>query len=136
MGASSKVYGSFESMLEAASLNPFLPFDLTSATVIYVLVRAPESLKKTLTRGKIELATAKWSKRIANVKTIYVSEPLFVDDASDRVDAVVLVGGFNLSGLAASLQKKTDKVKSETLKKGLMKEKEWDSIVKSLTASP
>jgi hypothetical protein len=133
MGASYKVYGSFESMLDAASLNPFLPFDPTSAAIIYVLVRVPRSLKEVLTRGKIELETAEWAKKIPNVKSIYVSEPIYVDDASDRVDAVALAGGFNVADLTAFLLKKSDKIRTETIKKGLIKEKEWEAIVKSLT---
>ncbi len=133
MGASYKVYGSFESMLDAASLNPFLPFDLTSAAIIYVLARVPRSLKEILTRGKIELETAEWAKKIPNVKSIYVSEPIYVDDASDRVDAVALAGGFNVADLTAFLLKKSDKIRTETIKKGLIKEKEWEAIVKSLT---
>jgi len=133
-GASLKIYGSFKNILNAASLNPFLSFDLSSASVLYVLVRVPLRLKEKLTRGKIELATARWSKKMANIKSIYVSEPLYVDDASDRVDAVVFVGSFDLAELTAFFQKSA-KVKSETVKKGLIKEKEWEAIVKSLAAN-
>ena len=135
MGASYKVYGSFENMLDAASLNPFLSFDLASAAVIYVLVRIPRNLKDKLPRGKVELATAEWAKKLTNVKSISVSEPIYVEDTSDRVDAVVFAGGFNTAELAAFLLKKSEKIKNETIKKGLVKEKEWESIVKSLTSS-
>lgn len=135
-GASFKVYGSFESMLDAASLNPFLPFNLASASVLYVLVRLPLSLKDKLSRGKIELATAKWSKVIANVKSIYVSEPIYVDDSSDRVDAVVFAGGFDTTDLTVFLQKKAGKIKAEAVKKGLLQEKEWEGIVRSLAVNP
>jgi len=134
MGASYQVYGSFQSMLDAASLNPFLSFDLASAAVIYVLARVPRSLRDKLTRGRIELETAEWAKKIPNVKSIQVGEPIYVDDANDRVDAVVFAGGFNVAELAAFLAKKSDRVRSETIKKGLLKEKEWEAIVKSLTS--
>jgi len=134
MGASYQVYGSFQSMLDAASLNPFLSFDLASAAVIYVLARVPRNLRDKLTRGRIELETAEWAKKIPNVKSIQVGEPIYVDDANDRVDAVVLAGGFNAAELAAFLAKKSDKIRSETIKKGLLKEKEWEAIVKSLTS--
>ena len=134
MGASYQVYGSFQSMLDAASLNPFLSFDLASAAVIYVLARVPRSLRDKLTRGRIELETAEWAKKIPNVKSIQVGEPIYVDDANDRVDAVVFAGGFNVAELAAYLAKKSDRVRSETIKKGLLKEKEWEAIVKSLTS--
>lgn len=133
-GASFRLYGSFQSMLDAASLNPFLTFDLTTATVLYVLVRAPLSLKDKLSRGKIEMATAKWSKRIPSVKSIYVSEPIYADDASDRVDIVVFAGNFDMAELTGFFQKKASKVKNDAVEKGLIKEEEWTAVVKSLTA--
>jgi hypothetical protein len=122
-------------MLNAASLNPFLMFDLSTASVLYVLVRVPLHLKEKFTRGKIELATAKWSRKMANIKSIYVSEPIYVDDTSDRVDAVMFAGCFDLTELTAFFQKKSDEVKSETVKNGLVKEEEWTAIVKSLTTN-
>jgi len=131
-GASFKVYGLFESILTAASLKPFLQFDLASTLVLYVLARVPVSVKEKLSRGKIELATAEWSKATPNIKSIYVSEPIYVDDASDRVDVIVFAGGFDLTELTASLQKKAGKIKSEVVKKGLIKEKDWETVVKSL----
>jgi hypothetical protein len=134
-GASLRIYGSFENILNAAWLNQFLTFDLSSASVLYVLVRVPLHLKEKLTRGKIELATAKWSKRMANIKSIYVSEPIYVNDASDRVDAVLFVGSFDLAEFTTFFQKKSAKVKNETVKKGLVKEEEWEAIVKGLTAN-
>jgi hypothetical protein len=134
-GASFKVYGSFETMLDAAALNPFLTFDLTSASVLYVLVRAPIHLRDKLSRGQIELATAKWSKRIPSVRSIYVSEPVYVDDASDRVDAVVFAGSFDLTELTVFFQKKAGRIKNEKVKKGLVKEEEWEAIIKGLSAN-
>jgi hypothetical protein len=134
-GASLKIYGSFKNILNAASLNPFLTFDLSSASVLYVLVRVPMRLKERLTRGKIELATARWSKKLPNIKSIYVSEPIYVDETSDRVDAIVFVGSFDLAELTAFFEKKSAKVKSEAVKKGLIKEEEWEAVVKSLAAN-
>ncbi len=134
-GASYQVYGSFQSMLDAASLNPFLSFDLASASVVYVLARVPSILRDKLTKGQIELETAEWAKKIPNIKSIQVGEPIYLDDINDRVDAIVFAGGFNVSELAASLAKKSDKVRNEAIKKGLLKEKEWEATVKALTSS-
>ncbi len=133
-GGSFKIYGSFERMLDAASLNPFLSVNLPTTSLLYLLVRVPSHLKETLSRGKIELATAKWSKVITNLKSIYVSEPIYVDDPSDRVDVVVFAGNFDLTDLKAFLQKKTGKITDEMIKKGLIEEKEWETIIKSLAA--
>lgn len=131
-GASFKVYGSFESMLSAASLKPFLQFSLMTAAVLYVLTRVPVNLKENLSRAKIELATATWSKVIPNIKSIFVSEPIYVDDASDRVDVVIFAGGFDFTELITSLQKKAGRIISEVVKKNLIKEKDWETVVKNL----
>ncbi len=133
-GASFKVYGSFEDILTAASLKQFLQFNLMTTTVLYVLTRVPVNLKDNLSRAKIESATATWSKVIPNIKSIFVSEPTYVDEANDRVDVVIFAGGFDLTELIASLQKKANRIKSEVVKKGLIKEKDWETVVKSLAA--
>ena len=52
-------------------------------------------MKDKLPRAKIELAVATWFKEKANLKTIYITEPVYVDDASDRIDVVLFVGGFD-----------------------------------------
>ena len=58
-----------------------------------------------------------------------------MDDASDRVDVAVFVGNFDLDELTAFFLKKSAKVKNETMKKGLVKEEDWEAIVKSLPAN-
>ena len=63
--------------------------------MLYVLVRMPSSLKDKLPRGKIELAIASWFKEKANLKSIYIAEPIYVEDTSDRIDLVLFVGGFD-----------------------------------------
>jgi hypothetical protein len=132
-GASFKVYGSFQRMLDAASLNSFLSFDLATTSVLYVLVRAPRNLKDKLSRDKIEMATAEWSKQMSGVKSIYVSDPIYVEDASDRVDIVAFAGSFDMTEFAVFLQKKASKVKNDAVEKGLIKEEEWAAVIKSLT---
>ena len=61
-GASHKIYGSFENMLNAALLKTFLTFEMSSASLLYVLLRMPSNMKDSLPRGKIELAITNWFK--------------------------------------------------------------------------
>jgi hypothetical protein len=63
-----------------------------------------------------------------------VSEPIYVDDTSDRVDILALAGSFNMTELTGILQKRASKVKNDALKKGLIKEEDWAAAVKNLTA--
>ena len=94
-GASYKIYGSLENMLNTALLKPFLTFDLSSASLLYVLLRMPLSLKDKLPRGKIELAITNWFKEKTNLQSIYITEPIYTEDMTDRIDAVLFVGGFD-----------------------------------------
>jgi len=72
--------------------------------------------KEKLSRGKIELAIANWFKDKASLQSIFISEPVYVEDASDRIDVVMFVGGFDVTKMFVSMEKKV----------------EWQAIVKSL----
>jgi hypothetical protein len=129
-GASLKIYGSLENILNSALFNPLLAFDLASVSVLYVLLRMPFSLKDKLPKGKIELAIAAWFKERASLKSIRVSEPIYVEDVTDRIDIVMFVGGFDLTEILTLLEKKVRTIKSQIVKHGFIKEGEWQAIVK------
>lgn len=134
-GASFKIYGSLENMLNAALFNPLLTFDLSNASVLYVLLRMPLQLKDRLPRGKIELVVANWFREKANLSSIQVTEPVYVEDLSDRIDVVMFVGGFDLTEMFTSLEKRVTAAKNQAVKKGWIKEDEWSSMVKGLIPS-
>ncbi len=131
-GASYKIYGSLENMLNTAVLKPLLTFDMSSAGLLYVLLRMPVSLKDKLPRGKIELEIASWFKGKAALKTIYITEPIYVEDFSDRIDIVMFVGGFDTAKMFADIEKNIKPIKTHAVDKGYLKEEEWKEIVKNL----
>ena len=131
-GASIKIYGSLENMLNAVLLKPLLNFDLSSTSLLYVLLRMPTTLKDKLPRGKIELATAGWFKEKANLKSIYIGEPIYVDDSSDRIDLILFVGGFDVTKMFADVDKKVKSMKNRAVEKGFLKEEDWQAIMKNL----
>jgi hypothetical protein len=131
-GASLKVYGSLKNILDTALIRPFFEFDLSTASVLYVIVRMPFHLKEKLSRGKIELTIDDWFKEKTHLKTAYIAEPVYVDDGSDRLDIILFLGGFDLSEMVISADKKVKEIKSYSLKKGFMKEKEWQELLSSL----
>jgi hypothetical protein len=133
-GASLRIYGSIENILNIALSRPLLKFDLSSASVLYVLLRMPIKLKDKLPREKIELAIANWFKEKASLKSISVSEPIYVEDVSDRIDVVMFVGGFDLTKMFISMEKIVREIKSYAIKQGSINEDEWQAIVKSLVA--
>jgi hypothetical protein len=133
-GASLRTYGSLENVLNTTLFRPFLTFDLSDASLLYVFLRMPLQFRDKLTREKIELAIANWFREKAHLKSVYISEPVYVDDASDRVDVVMLVGGFDTAELFASMEKKVGAAKSNAIEQGLMSKEEWEGIVKNLKA--
>lgn len=131
-GASIKIYGSIENILNAMLLKPLLNFNLSTASLLYVLVRMPSSLKEKLPRAKIESAVATWFKDKANLKSLYVTEPVYVDDASDRLDVVLFVGGFETEEILTDYEKKAKNLKSRAVNQGLIDKKEWQEMMKNL----
>jgi hypothetical protein len=121
-GASCTVYGSIENMLNAALLKPFLTFDLSTASLLYVFLRVPANLKDKLPRGKIELAITNWFKGKTTLQSIYIAEPIYTEDLTDRVDAVLLVGGFEIGKMLSDLEQKVSPLKNLAVEKGFMTE--------------
>jgi hypothetical protein len=123
-GASYKIYNSIKNMLNMVILKPLLTFDLSSSSLLYVLIQMPISLKDKLPRGKIELEIADWFKDKAELKSIYVSEPIYVEDQSDRIDMVLFIGGFDTTKMFSEWEKKIKPLKDIGISKGYMTE-EW-----------
>lgn len=133
-GASIKLYGSIENLLDTLLFKQFLPIDLSSTELLYVLVRMPYHLKDKLPRGKIEMAAANWFKGKADLKSIHVAEPVYVEDTSDRIDIALFIGGFNTQKIFGSMEKKVAAMKNRAVKNGFLQEEEWKEIVKKLTS--
>jgi hypothetical protein len=134
-GASYKIYGSFENMLNAAWLKPLLRFDLPSASLLYVLLRMPASLKDKLPRSKIELAIADWFKDKTNFQSTYITEPIYTDDMTDRIDAVLFVGGFDMTAMFDDMEQKVKSLKNKAVEGGFMTE-DWQLITPETNEEP
>lgn len=122
--ASYRVYGSIENMLNTALLKPLSTFDVSSSTLLYVLLRMPANLKDKIPRAKIELAITDWFKERTNPQSIHISEPIYTEDMSDRIDAVLFVGGFDTSKMFEELETKVGSLKRTAVERGLMTE-DW-----------
>jgi hypothetical protein len=131
-GESWKIYGTLENILNTTLVRPLYTFDLSTATLIYVLIRMPYNLKDKLPRGKIELAVANWFKDKADLESIYITDPVYVEDSSDRIDIVMFVGGFDTTTRFAELAKRLERMKNKAVKKGSITEENWLLITKSL----
>lgn len=131
-GLSLKIYGSVENMLDATLLKPLLNFDLSTVSMLYVLIRMPSSMKEKVPRAKIELAIASWFKDKANLRSLYITEPVYVEDTSDRLDIVLFVGGFDTKEMFLDYEKRVKGLRSRAVQKGSLNKSEWDAMMKSL----
>ena len=131
-GASFRIYGTIENMLNIALLKPLLKVDISSVSLLYVLIRIPFHLKAKLPREKIELSIANWVKDKMNLKSIHFSDPIYIEDTSDRIDVVMFMGGFDVTEMFTSMEKKINPIKSEAINHGFISKEEWQGIVKSL----
>jgi hypothetical protein len=131
-GASFRIYGSIENILSTTLVKPLAEFDVASTSLVYVVVRLPYKLKDKLPKGRIELAAADWFSGKATLRSVYVAEPIYVNDAFDRVDVVMVVGGFSTSKMFNSMEKEVAVIKNHALEKGFVKKEEWQAIAKSL----
>ncbi|MDR0373517.1 MAG: hypothetical protein LBI79_08190, partial [Nitrososphaerota archaeon] len=127
--ASYRVYGSLENMLNTALLKPLLTFDLSKASLLYVLLRMPSSLKDQIPRVKIELAITNWFKERTSPQSIHITEPIYIDDMTDRIDAVLFVGGFDISGMFGELDTKVQALKNSAVERGYITE-DWQVLLK------
>ena len=116
--SSYQVYGSIENMLNTALLKPLLSFNLSSASLLYVLLRMPASLKEKVTRTEIELSITNWFKEKTSLQSIHISEPVYTEDINDRIDAVLFVGGFDASEIFAGLEKKSKALEIRAIEEG------------------
>ncbi|MCW4000848.1 MAG: hypothetical protein NWE93_11465 [Candidatus Bathyarchaeota archaeon] len=123
-GASYKIYGSLGNMLNAVLLKPLSTFDLSSASLLYVLLRMPLHLKDKIPRAQIELEITNWFKEKTALQSIHISEPIYSDDSSDRIDAVLFIGGFDQTQMFQEFEAKVQKLKRRAVKEGYLTE-DW-----------
>jgi hypothetical protein len=131
-GASLRIYGSLENILSTTLVKPLTEFDLPNASLVYVLVRLPLKLKDKLSKGKIELVVSDWFGSKAAIRSVYVAEPIYVEDALDRIDLVMVVGGFSTAKMFAAVDKEVAMIKNHVIEKGFVKKEEWQVIAKNL----
>ena len=131
-GASIGIYGSLENMLDTSRLSPLLTCDFSTGSIFYILIRIPSHLKTKLPREIIEFQITNWVKQKTSLKSINFSEPIYTEDANDRIDIVILAGGINLTENISLMEKKFVTIKNNAINRGSLKEKEWETIAKSL----
>lgn len=127
-GASLEIYETFGNILDITLEQPMLDFNLSTASLIYVIVRAPLWLKERLSKGYIELEVNGWLKKRANVDIPQICEVTYVESFNDRVDVVILVGGFQTKQLFKTMDQRISRFNSLIVENELYDKDTWNKI--------
>ena len=131
-GASLEIYESLRNILDITLEQPLLDFDLSTAQFVYVLVRAPLRLQYQLPKGYIELEVNSWLKDVADLNAPLICEPVYVEEHGDRIDVVVLVGGFEKGHLFETMDKRISRFSTLIVEHELYEKEIWGKIRKTL----
>jgi hypothetical protein len=131
-GASLEIYESLRNILNITLEQPLLEFDLSTAQFVYVLVRAPLRLQYQLPKGYIELEVNSWLKDVADLNVPLICEPVYVEEHGDRIDVVVLVGGFETGHIFETMDMRISRFSTLIVEHDLYEKETWGRIRKTL----
>jgi hypothetical protein len=131
-GCSLTIYENFRNILNIVLEQPLMTIDMSTASMIYVLVKAPTYYKDEFTKGKIEYEVSQWLKDSLGSDVPQVCEPIFVEEFGDRVDVVILVGGWNTSPMFRDIYRRIERFSNMNLEQGLYDRQLWEKIMEKL----
>ncbi|MCK5669790.1 hypothetical protein KAI10_00260, partial [Candidatus Bathyarchaeota archaeon] len=107
-----------------------MDFDITTAKMIYVLVKAPLKFRDDLQNGQLEYEVSTWLQESIGIDIPQICESLFVDEYGDRLDVVILVGGYDTKEKFAKVHKRIERFSKMNLDQGLVNAENWEEIKK------
>jgi len=134
-GASLRIYGSLKNILKSLMFRPLLTFNLSTSTIGYILFRLPIGLEGRVTKERIEREFSEWFEGKTSLKSLEVSDPVYVDDRNDRIDVAVFLGGFDKTETFAQMLKKSVDIARNAISRGLIEKDDWEKILGSLNGS-
>jgi len=127
-GSSLEIYENLQHILDIALEQPLMDFDLSTAALVYVIVRAPLRLQESLTKGYIELQVNDWLKGRLNLNIPQICEPIYVDEFNDRIDVVILVGGFDTRRIFKTIDERISRFNRLINEHGFYDKEAWAEI--------
>jgi hypothetical protein len=131
-GSSLEIYENLRNILDITLEQPLLDFDISTASIVYVLVKAPLRLQGQLTKGFIELEVNSWLKERLDIDVPQICEPIYIDEFNDRIDVVVLVGGFDTDRLFETVSERVSRFDNLIKEHGFYDEDVWANICGAL----
>jgi hypothetical protein len=131
-GSSLEIYESLRNILDITLEQPLLDFDISTASIVYVLVKAPLRLQGMLTKGFIELEVNSWLKERLGIEVPQICEPVYADELNDRIDVVILVGGFDTCPLFETVSERVSRFDNLIKEHGFYDLGIWEKICGTL----
>jgi len=131
-GCSLGIYETFRNILDITLEQPLLDIDLSTADMLYVVVKIPLSLRDEYSKGRVELEVSGWVKDHVNVDAPQICEPIYVEEFGDRIDVAILVGGFDTTELFDALDKRIENISKMMVEQDLYDDVVWLEIRKRL----
>jgi hypothetical protein len=129
-GSSIDIYESFRNILEITLEQPMMDFDITTARMLYVLVKAPMKFREDLQKGQLEYEVSTWLQESIGIDIPQICEPIFVEEFGDRIDVVILVGGYDTHDKFSEVYRRIERFSNMNVEQGLVDTIEWDKIMK------
>lgn len=127
-GCSMDIYESFRNILEITLEQPLMEFDFTTAKMIYVLVKAPLKFREELQKGQLEYEVSTWLHQSIGIDIPQICEPLFIDEFGDRLDVVILAGGFDTVEMFTRVHERINRFSKMNVDQGLVDGDNWEQI--------
>ncbi len=127
-GCSLDIYGSFRNILEISLEQQLMDMNLKTAKMVYVLVRAPLSYQDEFQKGQLEFEVTQWLQERIGIDIPQICEPMFVDEYGDRVDVIILVGGYDTGKKFNEIYQRIERFSKMNVDQGLVEKEEWDKI--------
>ncbi len=131
-GCSLGIYETFRNILDITLEQPLLDIDLSTADMLYVVVKIPLSLRDEYSKGRVELEVSGWVKDHVNIDAPQICEPIYVEEFGDRIDVAILVGGFDTTELFDALDKRIQNFSKMMVEQDLYDDVVWLEIRKRL----
>ncbi|MBD3207286.1 hypothetical protein GF319_13225 [Candidatus Bathyarchaeota archaeon] len=131
-GCSLEIYDNFRNILEISLEQPLLDADISTSSLIYVLVRSPASYSEEFTKGFIEYEVSRWLNESIGIDIPQVVDTIFKQEYGDRLDVVMLLGGFNTKPMFKRVYDRIERFSKMNLDQNLVDTEYWSKLRKNL----
>ena len=131
-GCSLEIYENLRNILDISLEQPLLDIDISTSSLIYVLVRSPLSYSSEFTKGVIEYEVSQWMNESLGIDIPQVVDTIFREEYSDRLDVVMLMGGFDTKPLFGGIYERIKRFTHMNLEQNLIEADHWNKLKENL----